>query len=129
MRFLLMTMAFGALFAAVPAVAQGVRDNDRRLNAAEITDMLSGRIVEFHDGSKSRYGADGSYAYTYADGEPPFVGAYTAGDDGRVCVSFENGAARCDHYVMDGTRLILVIADGTRFPVRSLTETPSEFAE
>ena len=110
-----------AVLAATPVVAQGVKDSDRRLDASEIMEMLSGNTVEFYDGSKSSYGADGSYRYTYTDEDPPFVGVFTAADDSTVCVTFENGASRCDHFVMDGERLILVIEDGTRFPARSLS--------
>ncbi|MEL6752728.1 MAG: hypothetical protein AAFO57_01780 [Pseudomonadota bacterium] len=88
------------------------------MDAAELTDTLTGQVVEFFDGSKSRYSTDGSYAYTYADDDPPWTGQYTFNDDSTVCVAFDNGTARCDTFVFAGDRLTLIIADGTRFPVR-----------
>ncbi len=121
MKQSLMSGIAAACLVATPVVAQGIRDSDRRLDASEMTEILAGRVVEFYDGSKSRYGTDGSYRYTYTDDDPPFLGQYTTADDSTVCVTFENGASRCDHFVMDGERLILVIEDGTRFPVRNLT--------
>ncbi|MEM9341840.1 MAG: hypothetical protein AAGA87_02225 [Pseudomonadota bacterium] len=111
------------LFALISpaAAAQGVRDTDARLTASEIEAKLAGRVLEFFDGSKARYRADGGYAYTYTDEGPPFQGTYSARDEGEVCVVFDNGFDRCDTYVLSGDRLVLIIADGTRFPVRSVT--------
>ena len=104
------------------ALAQeGVRASDTILNQSEMQDLLTGQIVEFFDGSKSRYDADGRYAYTYTDDGPEWTGSYRLSDDSLVCVDFDNGSARCDRFVKDGTRLVLIIEDGTRFPVRNLT--------
>ena len=43
-------------------------------------------------------------------------------DDGSgvVCSAFDNGFSRCDMYVDDGARLVLITEDGTRFPVREV---------
>lgn len=111
-------------FALLPfnALAQeGVRPGDTVLSKAEMSELLSGRLVEFYDGSKSRYGADGRYAYTYTDDGPAWTGAYTVDDGSLVCVAFDNGTSRCDRFVRDGDRVILIIRDGTRFPVRNLS--------
>lgn len=81
--------------------------------------LLSGQVIEFFDGSKSRYDVDGSYGYTYTDDGPVWRGRYETFDDSRVCVDFDNGSARCDLFVQDGQRLVLITADGTRFPVRN----------
>ncbi len=81
-------------------------------------DQLSGQVVQFFDGSKARYGSDGSYAYTYTDDQEPFVGTYSAAEGGEVCVTFDNGFSRCDTFVLSGDRLTLIIEDGTRFPVQ-----------
>ncbi|MDU8943992.1 hypothetical protein [Ovoidimarina sediminis] len=69
----------------------------------------------------ARYGPGEGYSYTYADGLEPFMGTYVAGPGGDVCVMFESGRGRCDTYVEAGGRMVLIIADGTRFPVRSRT--------
>lgn len=104
------------------ALAQdGLRSGDTLLNRAEMDDLLNGRIVEFYDGSKSRYQTDGRYAYTYTDDGPEWTGTYRVADDSLVCVDFDNGSARCDRFVRDGDRIVLIIENGTRFPVRNLT--------
>ena len=121
-------MRFALLLICAPFAAfaqDGVRASDTVLSQAEMTDLLSGRLVEFFDGSKSRYSTDGAYAYTYSDDGPAWTGTYTVADDSLVCVDFDNGSRRCDRFVRDGDRVVLIIEDGTRFPVRNL----SVFAE
>lgn len=103
---------------ALPASAQGLRSTDTELDAEAIDTALSGQMVEFFDGSKSYYYADGTYIYTYVDDGEKWNGTYALGSAGSVCVKFEIGGSRCDTFVMDGDRLVLIIADGTRFPVR-----------
>ena len=107
-----------------PALAQGLRPDDVLFSAGELEARLSGNTVEFFDGSKARYGSDGAYSYTYTDDDPPFLGAFTTTDGGEVCVAFDNGFSRCDTYVEANGRLVLIIADGTRFPARSVSPTP-----
>ncbi len=107
---------------AAPALAQdGVRPSDTVLTQAEMADLISGQQLEFFDGSKSRYGDDGRYGYTYTDDGPVWSGTYQVFDDSQVCVDFDNGSQRCDQLVKDGDRVVLIIEDGTRFPVRNLT--------
>ena len=112
-----------ALFALIasPAFADGVRDSDVQLDRAGMDALLTGKVVTFFDGSKSSYAPDGSYGYTYTDDGPVWRGQYTLGDDSRVCVEFQNGSSRCDMFVMDGERAVLITDDGIRFPVRNLT--------
>ena len=107
--------------AATPAFADGHRSSDVILDQAGMGDLLSGKVVTFFDGSKSTYASDGTYGYTYTDDGPVWRGQYTLDDESRVCVVFENGESRCDMFVMDGERAILITRDGTRFPVRNLT--------
>lgn len=110
------------LLTALPALAQdGLRPSDTVLDRGGMDDLLTGRTIEFYDGSKSRYGHDGTYGYTYTDDGPVWRGRYTLFDESRVCVEFENGSARCDRFVRDGARVVLITTDGTRFPVRNLT--------
>ncbi|MEM6384848.1 MAG: hypothetical protein AAF718_01300 [Pseudomonadota bacterium] len=118
MRYALISV----LISATSVWAQaGLRANDTILTKAQLEDLLSGYLVEFFDGSKSRYASDGTYAYTYTDDGPAWTGAYRLLDDSLVCVDFDNGTARCDRFVMSGDRVVLIIENGTRFPVRNLT--------
>ena len=104
---------------ATAATAPGMRPDDRTMTSAELSETRPGTVVEFFDGSKSRYSPDGRYAYTYTDDGPAWTGEYTLNDDSTVCVAFDNGSSRCDTFVFSGERLALIIADGTRFPVRA----------
>jgi hypothetical protein len=116
---------FLAVFALPAAAQEGLLDADELLDQAGMTALLSGQIVEFHDGSKSRYDADGVYGYTYTDDGPIWSGHYEVFDDSRVCVDFDNGSARCDLFVKQGDRIILITAAGLRFPVRNRSVAPN----
>ena len=114
-------ISFGILV-ALPSFAQdGVRSSDTILTRDQMTALLTGQLVEFFDGSKSSYSADGIYDYTYTDGGPVWSGQFEVFDDSLVCVDFDNGSTRCDRFVKDGDRVVLITEDGTRFPVRNLT--------
>ncbi len=115
-----LTALFGLIAAPVFADA-GIRGSDTILDGAGLAELLSGQVIEFFDGSKSTYQANGRYGYTYTDDGPVWAGDYALGADGEVCVAFDNGSSRCDTFVMDGTRAILVTTDGVRFPVRNIT--------
>ena len=117
MRWIILGLSLSLL--AGPALAQqGLRDGEAPFEASELTDLLSDHAVEFFDGSVSRYRGDGAYSYKYTDTDRPWLGAWRVTGEGAVCVTFQDGASRCDTFVSDGTRLVLVIADGTRFPIR-----------
>lgn len=115
-------LTLALLLAATSASAQGMRDTDRLYEVAELNEMLAGHAVEFFDGSVSRYRADGAYSYKYTETDRPWLGTWTVPEAGRVCLTFENGSDRCDTFVDDGTRMVLVIENGTRFPVRERRE-------
>ncbi len=110
MRYVLILSAFAAL----PAAAQ-----DATFEGAELFNTLSGQTIEFFDASKASYAADGSYEYRYRPEDQAWRGTWDA-EGAEVCVIFENGFDRCDTFVRSGDRLVMVIADGTRFPVKSL---------
>ena len=109
------------LLLASPAGAfDGQRAGDILFDTPEaLADRLSGQMLEFFDGSKSRYGADGRYGYTYIDGGQVWGGTWRTEQDSQVCVEFDNGSSRCDRLVGAQGRLVLIIADGTRFPIRN----------
>ena len=121
-----MRLALFLCLLASPAAAQeGLRDTDEVLDRAAMEALLAGQIIEFYDGSKSRYGSGGAYGYTYTDDGPVWAGRYSLHDDSRVCVAFDNGSSRCDLFVRDGERVVLITADGLRFPVRNRSVAPN----
>ena len=112
------------MFLALPAFAQefAVRDSDRVLDADGMAADVVGRTHQFFDGGESFFSVSGIYTYTYSDGGRAY-GNYVLQDDGQdgvVCSDFDNGFSRCDKYVHDGTRLVLLTEDGNRFPVKEL---------
>jgi len=108
-----------ALFATA-APAQGLRDGDTVLSPADMVDTLKGHTHEFHDGGRSFFSITESYSYTYPDGGIAY-GRYEIRESGVVCTFFNHGFERCDTYVRNGDRLILINEDGLRFPVKSVS--------
>ena len=104
------------------AVAAKPRAGDTTFDAMGLAAHLSGQQLEFFDGSKSRFDANQRYGYTYTDDGPVWAGEWRTDEAGRVCVDFDNGSSRCDYIVLDGSRTVLIIEDGTRFPVRSISD-------
>ena len=115
MRFLI------ALLFASPAFAQDFSLNagDQRFDRLALHDRLSGQTLTFYDNGKSRYYEDGRYSYTYFGDPRERAGGYwQVTEDGAVCVVFITGHSRCDLYVQNGDRLVLIDAKGDRYPVR-----------
>jgi hypothetical protein len=112
--FILMSIALAA-----PAVAAGwaMRDGDTPLGKADVTAFLKANEVRFYDGGQSEYGAAGAYAYIY-DGGDRAEGLYRIEEDGSVCVDFVNGWSRCDLYVRNGGRVLLIDQKGDRYPLK-----------
>lgn len=105
-----------------PVLADGfsVKNSDRVLDATAMSSDVVGRTHQFFDGGESFFSVSGTYTYTYSDGGRAY-GTYTlqdAGAGGVVCSEFDNGFSRCDMYVHDGERLVLLTEDGNRFPVK-----------
>ena len=112
-------LSVALVLAGASADAQaGLRDTDRPYGRAELAALQSGHAVEFHDGGVSRYRGDGAYSYKYTETDRPYLGTYAVGEAGEVCVTFLTGVLRCDTFVADDQRMVLIIGDGTRFPVR-----------
>lgn len=105
--------------AAVPlhAAEWAVRKSDQSLTREEVDRLTAGQTIIFYDGGRSKYSVGGSYSYTYASGESAY-GQYSIAEDGTVCVAYRNGFGRCDRYVRNGDRVILLTETGLRFPVR-----------
>jgi len=99
---------------ATPATAQdyAVRSGDTILTRATLSDQIIDRDLEYFDGGISRYDADGSYAWTYADnnGGGVHTGIHDIRDDAIVCIMF----------VQSNGRLTLLTDDGQRYPVRTI---------
>ncbi|MFY0312011.1 hypothetical protein ACFMBG_19185 [Leisingera sp. D0M16] len=88
--------------------------------ARDELEALPGQSFRFYDGGESLYGSGGAYSYTYSleNGGGTAWGTYRIAEDGSICVDFTNGFARCDLYVRNGSRVILITEKGERFPVR-----------
>ncbi|MFU1681979.1 hypothetical protein ACM258_04770 [Phaeobacter piscinae] len=82
---------------------------------------LPGQSIVFYDDGEALFGEDGAYSYTYsaANGGGTAWGSYRVAQDGQVCVTFVNGMSRCDQYVTNRDRTVVITSDGQRFPVRS----------
>lgn len=115
----IMPLLFCALAPAASAEGWALRTGDMPF-AREELDGLPGRSFQFFDGGESLYGRDGVYSYTYSpeNGGGTAWGTYRINGDGSICVDFANGASRCDLYVRNGSRVILITEKGDRFPVR-----------
>lgn len=117
MRFL----AIIAFLVASPVLAEGwvLRPGDVPLTRNELA-ALAGRTLNFYDDGQSRFSAGGAYSFTYSveNGGGTAFGTYRIAEDGSICVDFRNGFSRCDLYVHNGDRLILINEKGERYPVR-----------
>ena len=107
-----------ALIAASPIFAADwpTKSGDVPLSSDEL-DALAGQTLTFYDDGQARFSAGGAYSYTYASGDAAF-GTYSIAEDGSVCIAYRNGFDRCDLYVRNGERLILIDQKGDRYPVR-----------
>ncbi|WP_377848863.1 hypothetical protein [Bosea sp. UC22_33] len=80
---------------------------DKPVPKAELQKLIAGRTITA--GGSLSFGADGRYSYN--GGSP---GTYRV-DNGRICVDFDNGRARCDKIVKDAGNYYLITAKGDRF--------------
>lgn len=116
MRLLLLVL-FMCLPLAATAQSWKLRDNDTRLDAEQLTKALVNQKIVFFDNGESVFSPDGAYTYTYDQGGTAF-GRYTISDDSTVCIAYDNGFSRCDMYIRNGDKLVLLTEDGLRFPIR-----------
>lgn len=116
MRTILLLAALGA---TAPAVAQdwNLRAGDERFTKSALAEFLARNEVRFYDGGRSEYGPGDAYAYVY-EGGGRAEGRYRIEEGGAVCVAFRNGRSRCDFYVRNGGRVLLIDEEGARFPLK-----------
>ena len=117
MKYLMAAVLAGAVPLAGAAQDWALRSGDTVLSRAEMQAELVVQDIVFYDNGRSQFGAGGAYAYTYDQGGTAF-GQYTLRDDGVICIAYRNGFGRCDKYVRNGGRLVVITEDGDRFPVR-----------
>lgn len=103
----------------LPALAAewALKETDHVLTRAEVDALTAGQTLVFYDDGQSKYSVGGAYSYTYASGESAF-GSYAIQDNGTVCIQYRNGFSRCDRYVQNGDRIVLLTETGLRFPIR-----------
>lgn len=94
-----------------------LRSDDSIFPEQELRDFIARNEVRFYDGGRSEYGPGDAYAYVYSSDDRA-EGRYRFAGDGSICVDFINGFARCDLFVRNGTRVILIDEKGDRYPLR-----------
>lgn len=113
------------LVLALPLAAQELdtRPGDSLIPADALDSQLRGQEVIFFDDGVSHFYNDGRYTYAYDLGEGGYAyGYFNVTDDSTVCIEYVNGFSRCDAYIRNGDRLILITSDGDRFPVRDIRD-------
>ncbi len=116
MRLILLVM----MVLTGPALADGfaMKQGDAAFDLEGLDGRLRGEVLTFYDDGQSHYYEDGRYSYTYANDGGSAYGYWDITPEGAVCIEFLNESTRCDMYVKNGDRLILITEDGHRFPVR-----------
>lgn len=93
--------------AALISVFGAANAQDKPVPKGELQKFIVGRTITA--GGSLSYGADGRY--TYNGGNP---GTYRV-DNGRICVDFDSGRARCDKIVKDAGNYYMITSKGDRF--------------
>lgn len=103
MRRLLYGLSTLVILVPIHAVGQ-----DRPVPKSELQKLIVGKTIS-SGGAGLSYAKDGRY--TYNGGSP---GKYRI-DNGRICIDFDNGGARCDSIVKDAGKYYLINRQGQRF--------------
>lgn len=115
------TLIFAFCICSTSAVAQqSARPNDQMLDVTTLAESLSGNTIEFFDTSLASYFEDGRYEYRYRPDDFVWEGKYELRDGSMVCTTFSGGAERCDMIVRANDRLVMIIENGDRYPVKSV---------
>lgn len=105
---------------ASTATAQdwNLRATDQVLDAEALGLIADGGALTYYDDGVSLFSAGGAYSYTYANNGGTAFGRFRVEGDGQICIDYRNGFSRCDMYVRNGGRLILLTEDGERYPIK-----------
>lgn len=105
---------------ASPVAAEGwnLRDSDQVLDADALARIADGGSLTYFDDGISQFSAGGAYSYTYANNGGTAFGSFRVQTDGVICIDYRNGFGRCDKYVRNAGRLVLLTEDGERYPVK-----------
>lgn len=88
------------------------------MTQVEAQGLTNGQTLVFYDDGKAKFSAGGAYSYTYANNGGTAFGRFDVAADGKVCIAFTNGFGRCDMFVQNGGRLVMLTEKGERFPIR-----------
>ena len=95
------------------------RDGDSLIASADRDMRLRGQEITFFDDGVAHFYNDGRYTYAYDMGDGGYAyGYFEIVNDSTVCIDFLGGFARCDAYVENAGRLVLITSEGDRFPIR-----------
>ena len=94
------------------------RDADEVLDAEALDQIADGGALTYYDDGVSLFSAGGSYSYTYANNGGTAFGRFRVEGEGQICIDYRNGFSRCDMYVRNAGRLVLLTEDGERYPVK-----------
>lgn len=83
------------------------------LSTAQLNALIVGRTVSLEDEGRATYETNGRYTFR---GNRTWRGRYSISSN-RVCVVFDNGNRRCDHYVRNGKSYYFINAAGGRWKV------------
>lgn len=105
---------------ASPVAAQdwAVRSTDTVMDRGAVLDLIEGRTLVYFDDGQSKFSPGGAYSYTYANGGGSAFGRFDVAQDGTICIAYRNGHARCDRYVQNAGRFVMLTEAGERFPIR-----------
>ncbi|MEQ3710852.1 MAG: hypothetical protein ABNH38_03200 [Tateyamaria sp.] len=95
-----------------------MRSSDTILDRGAVSVLIDGNTLTFFDDGQSKFSAGGAYSYTYANGGGTAFGRYEIAENGTVCIAYRNGFGRCDRYVENAGRFVLLTEKGERFPIR-----------
>ena len=95
------------------------RDADVVLDADALDQIADGGVLTYYDDGVSLFSAGGSYSYTYANNGGTAFGRFRVEGEGQICIDYRNGFSRCDMYVRNAGRLVLLTEDGERYPVKN----------
>ena len=119
MKSLKLWPVLAVLASSAAAQEFNLRTSDVVLDASALALIADGGSLTYFDDGVSLFSAGGAYSYTYANGGGTAFGRFRVEEGGRICIEYRNGFERCDMYVRNGGRLVLLTAGGERYPVKS----------